>query len=63
MPLRRRRCRALPPPRGFPAGARGSSRPPSIFKDCYTFAQFRQPAGNLCLSASIVRLSRTHLPP
>ncbi|RQT03311.1 hypothetical protein DF051_38060 [Burkholderia contaminans] len=51
------------PANGFrPAAARGAC-PPSNFKDCYTFAQFRLPAGNLCLSVSIVRISRTHLTP
>ncbi|RQS67706.1 hypothetical protein DID96_21215 [Burkholderia sp. Bp8963] len=48
-----RLARPLAPRRGAVAN------PPSTFKDCYTFGQFRLPAGNLCLSASNVRTSRT----
>ncbi|MPV60342.1 hypothetical protein CFB46_19105 [Burkholderia sp. HI2761] len=51
------------PPGGARCPAAHGACPPSNFKDCYTFAQFRLPAGNLCLSASIVRISRTHLTP
>ncbi|MPV65107.1 hypothetical protein GD429_04285 [Burkholderia sp. BE17] len=57
-----RSCRGRPhrPANGSRRPAGRGVCPPSNFKDCYTFAQFRLPAGNLCLSASIVRISRTH---
>ncbi|AVR29637.1 hypothetical protein A8H32_31350 [Burkholderia thailandensis] len=45
-----------------PPGIRQPNRAAAALKDCYTHAQFRFPAGNLCLSAPIVRASRTHLP-
>ncbi|SOT45270.1 hypothetical protein F01_500138 [Burkholderia cenocepacia] len=51
------------PPDSAERPARQGACPPSNFKDCYTFGQFRLPAGNLCLSASIVRISRTHSTP
>ncbi|AYX02911.1 hypothetical protein GPZ81_31950 [Burkholderia pseudomallei] len=70
---RRRPARALAAPRQAvrrrraalrrpPARIRQPNRAAAALKDCYTLAQFRFPAGNLCLSAPIVRASRTHLP-
>ncbi|RXV69929.1 hypothetical protein D1006_25465 [Burkholderia stabilis] len=58
-----RRSRPRRPAGGSRRPAGRGACPPSNFKDCYTFAQFRLPAGILCLSASNVRISRTHLTP